>query len=115
MNCLESLGDMYYWGLYVDEDREKAFSLYDKSIEEGNISLYYKIGKLYEEDSNLKMALVNYLKGHNNGDLKSTQRLGIMYYNGDGVNIDKKKALTYMKTAIESEDPHSLYVIGVAI
>lgn len=114
MNCLESLGDMYYWGLYVDEDREKAFSLYDKSIEEGNISLYYKIGKLYEEDNNLKMALVNYLKGHNNGDLKSTQRLGIMYYNGDGVNIDKKKALTYMKTAIESEDPHSLYVIGVA-
>ncbi|WP_195429880.1 tetratricopeptide repeat protein [Clostridium sp. D46t1_190503_E9] len=114
MNCLESLGDMYYWGLYVDEDREKAFSLYDKSIESGNISLYYKLGKLYEEDNNIKMALVNYLKGHGNGDLKSTQRLGIMYYNGDGVEIDKKKALTYMKAAIEGEDPHSLYVIGVA-
>ncbi len=114
MNCLESLGDMYYWGLYVDEDREKAFSLYDKSIEAGNISLYYKLGKLYEEDNNIKMALVNYLKGHGNGDLKSTQRLGIMYYNGDGVEIDKKKALTYMKAAIEGEDPHSLYVIGVA-
>lgn len=114
MNCLESLGDMYYWGLYVNEDKEKAFSLYSKSIEEGNISLYYKLGKLYEEDNNLKMALVNYLKGHNNGDLKSTQRLGIMYYNGEGVDIDKKKALSYMKLAIENEDPHSLYVIGVA-
>lgn len=114
MNCLESLGDMYYWGLHVNEDKEKAFSLYDKSIEEGNISLYYKLGKLYEEDNNLKMALVNYFKGHNNGDLKSTQRLGIMYYNGEGVNIDKKKALNYMKLATESGDPHSLYVIGIA-
>ncbi|WP_409193807.1 tetratricopeptide repeat protein, partial [Clostridium perfringens] len=60
------------------------------------------------------MALLNYLKGHNNGDLKSTQRLGIIYYNGEGVEMDKKKALYYMKLATEGEDPHSLYVIGVA-
>jgi uncharacterized protein len=114
LNCLDSLGDMYYWGLYVDEDKEKAFSLYFKSIEEGNIALYYKVGKLYEEDNNFEMALLNYLKGHNNGDLKSTQRLGIIYYNGEGVEMDKKKALYYMKLATEGEDPHSLYVIGVA-
>lgn len=114
ISCLESLGDMYYWGLYVDEDKEKAFSLYDKSIEEGNTSLYYKVGKLYEEENKFEMALLNYLKGHNNGDLKSTQRLGIMYYNGEIVEIDKRKALTYMKLATESEDPHSLYVIGIA-
>ncbi|WP_409193641.1 tetratricopeptide repeat protein, partial [Clostridium perfringens] len=78
LNCLDSLGDMYYWGLHVDEDKEKAFSLYFKSIEEGNIALYYKVGKLYEEDNNFEMALLNYLKGHNNGDLISTQRLGII-------------------------------------
>ena len=48
-NCLESLADMYYWGLYVKEDKEKAFSLYDESIKEGNSNIYYKLGKLYED------------------------------------------------------------------
>lgn len=115
MNCLESLGDMYYLGVYADKDNEKAISLYNKSIEQGNISLYYKIGKIYEDENDIKMALVNYLKGHNNGDLKSTEKLGIMYYNGDGVDIDKKKALAYMKLAVEeSKNPHSFYVLGIA-
>lgn len=113
-NCLESLGDMYYWGLYVKEDKEMAFSLYNQSIEEGNISLYYKIGKLYEEQDNLEKALISYYKGHGNGDIKSTQRLGVMYLNGDGVNVDKKKALKYIKVSVEAGEPHSLYVMGLA-
>ncbi|GAB6168358.1 hypothetical protein JCM1393_08180 [Clostridium carnis] len=114
INCLDSLGDMYYFGFYVDEDRENAFELYKESIENGNIELYYKVGKLYEEDNNIELALVNYLKGHNNGDLKSTQRLGIMYFNGEGVKKDKQKSLEYMKIAATDGDAHSLYVLGVA-
>lgn len=114
-NCLESLGDMYYWGLYVKEDKEKAFSLYKQSIDEGNISMYYKLGKLYEEEDNLEQALLNYYKGHGNGDIKSTQRLGVMYLNGDGVKADKKKALEYIKSAVEAGDAHSIYIIGLAL
>lgn len=113
MDCLEAIGDMYYNGIYLDEDREKAFSHYNRSIDEGNIKIYYKLGKIYEEEDNIEMALLNYLKGHNNGELKSTQRLGIMYYNGEGVEKDEEKALQYMEKAIEGEDPHSIYVIGV--
>ena len=112
-NCLESLGDMYYWGLHVSEDREKAFSLYDQSIEEGNISIYYKLGKLYEEENNLEQALVNYYKGYGHGDINSTQRLGVMYLNGIGVKKDKKKALEYIEIAVESGDHHSLYIMGL--
>ncbi|MDV4150684.1 tetratricopeptide repeat protein [Clostridium sp. AL.422] len=112
-HCLESLGDMYYWGLYVEEDKEKAFSLYDKSIEEGNASLYYKIGKLHEENENFEEALLNYYKGHGNGDVKCTQRLGVMYLDGKGVNSDKVKGFEYIKTAAESGDSHSLYIMGL--
>ncbi|WP_300383756.1 tetratricopeptide repeat protein [Clostridium sp.] len=113
IECLEAIGDMYYNGIYLDEDREKAFYYYNKSIEEGNIKIYYKLGKIYEEEENIEISLLNYLKGHNNGDLKATQKLGIMYYNGEGVEKDEEKALKYMEIAIEGEDPHSLYVIGV--
>lgn len=113
LNCLEGLGDMYLEGLEVDKDNEKALYYYLKSAEEGNAKAYYKIGKLYEEEKNYEMALVNYLKGHNNEDLRATQRLGIMYYNGEGVKRDDEKAIDYMKKAIVDKDPHSLYLIGV--
>ncbi|WP_294364887.1 sel1 repeat family protein [uncultured Clostridium sp.] len=114
-NCLESLGDMYYWGLYVKEDKEKAFSLYKDSIEEGNVSLYYKLGKLYEQEDNLEEALVNYYKGDENGDISSTQRLGVMYLNGEGVIEDKEKGLEYIKKAVKVGDANSIYILGVAL
>lgn len=113
-SCLESLGDMYYWGLHVKENKEKAFSLYSKSIEEGNISLYYKVGKLYEAEEKLERALLNYYKGHGNGDIKSTQRLGVMYINGEGVKQDRKKGIEYIKVAVDGGDTHSIYILGLA-
>lgn len=114
-NCLESLGDMYYWGLYVKEDKEKAFSLYKDSIKEGNVSLYYKLGKLYEQEDNLEEALVNYYKGDENGDISSTQRLGVMYLNGEGVIEDKEKGLEYIKKAVKVGDANSIYILGIAL
>ncbi len=114
-NCLESLGDMYYWGLYVKEDKKKAFSLYDDSINEGNVSLYYKLGKLYEEEDNLEEALINYYKGHENGNINSTQRLGVMYLNGEGVNEDREKGLEYLKKAVKVGDSNSIYILGLVL
>ncbi|MBE6052380.1 MAG: sel1 repeat family protein [Clostridium sartagoforme] len=112
-NCLESLGDMYYWGLYVNQDKEKAFSLYNESIKEGNIDVYYKLGKIYEEEGNLEEAVSLFYKGYENGDVKSTQRLGAIYLNGEGVISDKKKGLEYIKIAAEAGDSNSLYIIGL--
>lgn len=114
-NCLESLADMYYWGLYVKEDKEKAFSLYDESIKQGNSNLYYKLGKLYEDEGDFEKSLLNYTKGHESGDINATQRLGVMYLNGDGVNIDKEKGLEYIKDAVKAGDSNSIYVLGVAL
>lgn len=115
MNCLESLGDMYYWGLYVNEDKEKAFSLYKESIDEGNINLYYKLGKLYEDEGNIEEALLNYNKGHKNGDINCTQRLGVMHLNGEGVKEDREKGLEYLKKAVQFGNSNSLFILGVAL
>lgn len=115
MNCLESLGDMYYWGLYIKEDRDKAFSLYKESIDEGNINLYYKLGKLYEDEGNIEEALSNYNKGHENGDINSTQRLGVIYLNGEGVKEDREKGLEYIKKAVQFGNSNSLFILGVAL
>ena len=114
-NCLEGLGDMYYWGLHVKEDKEKAFSLYEKSIEQGNTGLYYKVGKLYESEGNLERALLNYYKGHGNGDIKSSKRLGVMYLNGEVLKEDREKGLEYIKIAVDAGDADSLYIMGLSI
>lgn len=112
-SCLESLGDMYYWGLYVDEDKEKAYELYNKSIEKGNKKLYYKIGKLYEDEEKIDEALEYFLRGHNSGDIRATQKIGLMYYNGEGVRKDIKKSLEYIRLAAEERDSNALYVLGI--
>lgn len=112
-NCLEAVGDMYYLGIYMNKDLKMAFSLYEKSIKQGNTNLYHKIGSLYEKENNIDLALESYIMGHNSGDIKCTQRLAIMYYNGEGVKRDKNIALSYIKLANENEDPYSLYILGM--
>lgn len=109
---LELLGDMYYNGLYVNKDKDKAIELYNKSIEEGNIEVYYKLGLIYEEERDMKNALINYYKGHGNEVIKCTQRLGILYYNGDLVIKNEEKALELFKISAEYGDSYSLYFIG---
>lgn len=112
--ALERLGDMYYSGFYVDEDKKKAFKLYKESIDLGNTELYYKLGKIYEEEGKYKTAINYYRKGHEKNDVRATQKLGVMYYNGDLVERDVKKSLEYMEVASKGKEPHSLYVMGVA-
>ncbi|MGL5084840.1 MAG: tetratricopeptide repeat protein [Clostridium sp.] len=113
-SALESLGDMYYFGFYVDEDKKKAFKLYKESIEGGNVDLYYKLGKIYEDEGKYKSAINYYKKGHKNNDVRSTQKLGVIFYNGENVVKDIKKSLEYMEVAAQSNEPHALYVMGVA-
>lgn len=112
--AIERLGDMYYFGFYVDEDKKKAFKLYKESIELGNTELYYKLGKIYEDEGKYKTAINYYKKGHENNDVRATQKLGVMYYNGKLVEKDVKKSLEYMEVASKEKEPHALYVMGIA-
>lgn len=114
LNCIESLADMYLKGLYVDKDVKKALELYNLSIDYGSFELYFKVGKIYEDEKLINEAVDVYELGHAQGDLKCTQRLGVMYYNGEGVKRDLNKAISYMEIAAEKKAPHAMYVLGVA-
>lgn len=112
--CLEGLGDLYYYGLHVDEDKAKAFEYYDKSIQKGNL-IFYKVGKLYESQLDMEKAIEYYTRGHKMGDIKSTQKLGVLYYNGIGVKKDVTKALYYIDIAADKDETHALYVKGSSL
>ncbi|MCQ2969406.1 MAG: sel1 repeat family protein, partial [Clostridium sp.] len=113
LNCLESLADMYLNGLYVEKDKNKALELYNLSIDYGSFQLYFKVGKIYEEENLMEQAISFYKQGHEFGDLRCTQRLGVIYYNGEGVSRDLNKSIEYMQVAAKNNAPHAMYVLGV--
>ncbi len=113
-DCIESLADMYYSGLYVDKDVMKALDLYNKSIECGNTKIFFKVGKIYEDENMIDEAIDLYDMGSKYGDLKCIQRLGIMYYNGESVKRDTEKAIKYIEVAAENKAPHAMYMIAIA-
>lgn len=113
-NCIESLAEMYLKGLNVKKDTYAALELYNKAIEFGDKSLYFKVGKIYEEEGMIKQAIATYEEGNNQGNLKCTQRLGVMYYNGEGVKKNLEKAIEYMEVAAAKKEPHAMYVLAVA-
>lgn len=113
-NCIESLAGMYLKGLGIKKDICTAIELYNKAIEFGDKSLYFKVGKVYEDQELINQAVLIYEKGHSEGNLKCTQRLGVMYYNGEGVEKDLEKAIEYMAVAAAKKEPHAMYVLAVA-
>lgn len=113
-NCIESLAEMYLKGLYVKKDIYTALELYNKAIEFGDLSLYFKVGKIYEDEGLVSQAISIYEQGHDEGNLKCTQRLGIMYYNAEGVKRNLEKAIEYMEIAAAKKESHAMYVLAVA-
>ena len=113
-NCIESLGDMYINGLYVNRNVSYGLELYEKCIDYGNKELFYKIGKVYEDEGLIRQAIASYSAGYDSGDIKCTQRLGIIYYNGEGVVRDIDRAIKYMEVAADKKAPHAMYMLGIA-
>lgn len=113
-NCIESLAEMYLKGLNVKRDVYTALELYNRALEFGDRSIYFKVGKVYEDEGLINQAISIYNQGHEEGNLKCTQRLGIMYYNGEGVEKDLERAMEYMEIAAAKKEPHAMYVLAVA-
>lgn len=113
-NCVESLAEMYLKGLHVKKDLYAAIELYNKAIEFGDKSIYFKLGKLYEDEGLIEQAISTYEEGHEKGNLKCTQRLGIMYYNGEGIERNLEKSIEYIEFAATKKEPHAMYVLAVA-
>ena len=105
---------MYLKGLHVKKDLYSAIELYNKAIEFGDKSIYFKLGKLYEDEGLINQAISTYEEGHEEGNLKCTQRLGIMYYNGEGIERNLEKAIEYIEFAAARKEPHAMYVLAVA-
>ncbi|AFI03928.1 tetratricopeptide repeat protein [Helicobacter cetorum] len=111
------------WAYKVD-DRKQASAYFDKSAtywqkvgEMGEFIGYFNAGRLYESAGamagkdkikgvkiNEQKAFECFLKAANMGDTKSCLKVGVAYYDGNGVEKDYTKAFEYFHEVIKKEN-----------
>lgn len=100
---------------YENKDYEKGMTLLHKSADKGNPAAMNYIGIAYKNGNgvtkNLDEALKWYDKG-SRGLLHSSRNIAGIYFDGDGVSQDHKKAMAYYRKSAAKGDTHSMIKIA---
>ena len=98
-----ALGLFYLFGLGVQQDHAKAFELFSKAAEKGNIDAVAGLGAMYlkgyEVRENPAKALELISRAANEGSAFGQTLLGAMYAQGNGVPQDFRKARELFRKA----------------
>lgn len=116
--CQYLLGDLYFDGKGVPQDKEKAFMLFLSAANNGVVEAQYKVGVCYEIGSgvpkNVYTSFSWYKKAADNGNVISMYFVGIAYASGSGVEKDEREAVKWFKTAMDADgaDPKTKSIRG---
>jgi TPR repeat protein len=91
-------------------DFTTAFQLYQKAAEMGHAEAQFKIGQLYLKEGvtqNKDKALEAFEKVAETGDRVAAFNLGMKYLNGDGVAVNKAKAVQWFEKAFKSDSEYA--------
>lgn len=113
-----NLGLMYENGLGTEKDLAKAVSYYRQAADLGYPPAFYHLGVLVGSgDADLgDIDPVGLLETAGaEGNIDALYRLGVMYYDGDGVEQSFDMASQYFRAGCEFENPECMYNIGVMI
>lgn len=114
--AINNLGILYQKGIGVEQDVEKAQSLYLRAANLGFTNAQVNLGNLYFNsegvDENLKEAARWYTAAARGGHLRAQYYLAQMYDHGDGVDEDHSTALKWYVSAADGGLPEAKYVVG---
>lgn len=118
-----SLANLYYYGNGVEKDLSQAFLWYRKSSEQGQPYAPYAVAQMYDKGEYVsqseetaqryyKAALSGFLEleSKDQADDNLYYKLGAMYKNGLGTEIDIPKAIEYFEKS--TENMWSTYQLG---
>ena len=118
-----SLANLYYYGNGVEKDLSQAFLWYRKSSEQGQPYAPYAVAQMYDKGEYVsqseetaqryyKVALSGFLELESKGQADDNlyYKLGAMYKNGLGTEIDIPKAIEYFEKS--AENMWSTYQLG---
>ena len=115
-----SLGNLYYYGNGTDKDLSQAFQWYMKSAEQGQPYASYSIAQMYnkgeyvsQSEENAQRYYKNALSGFleleskDQADDNLFYKMGTMYKNGLGTDIDMDKAINYFMRSAEMNNTNA--------
>ena len=115
-----TLGNLYYYGNGTDKDLSQAFQWYMKSAEQGQPYASYSIAQMYnkgeyvsQSEENAQRYYKNALSGFleleskDQADDNLFYKMGTMYKNGLGTDIDMDKAINYFMRSAEMNNTNA--------
>ncbi len=111
-----TLGNMYYEGLYVQENMSQAISYWETAHENGYVDATNSLGWVYENgvgvEQDYAKAIEYYESAVEAGDGVAMCYLGNMYFDGAGVEQDYAKALEYYQASYDSGEVRAAALVG---
>lgn len=100
-----TLGNWYFYGQCVEEDKAEAVKLYRYAAERGFAESQLYLGYCYAKGLGVKTdhkeAFKWYMMAADQGNIVACYNLGLYYERGDGVEKDKKEALNWYTKAAD--------------
>ena len=99
-----------------DPEYDKAFELYEKSKNMGDLASMYMLGQMYihglgvEKDVDKGIEL--YETAANAGYVPAMRYLGQIYADGDIAEKDKEKSMAWFEKAVALNDPDAYFTLG---
>ncbi len=111
------LAKVYYSGEGDDENKERGFSLYERTVSTETAEQKFALADKYDrglgdfpQDSG--RALHWFRKAAEQGHAKAQQRLAKMYYNGEGVTENKERAFYWYEKGVSVETAEQKFALA---
>jgi TPR repeat protein len=111
----EALANFYMHGYGVEQDYVRALRLYERTAKHGSATAQYKTGIMYIlgiGKKNLDRG-VNWLEwAVKNEHYQSAYTLGLMYYHGENLPLNRKKAIKWLDIAAKNGHEQAQFTLG---
>ena len=114
----QELGFYYQYGLmFLSQDHRKAFELYTKACNGGNVEGCFSVGQYLSEGIGVRQdkirAAAFYTKACDGGSALGCFNLGVMYDNGEGFRQDKFKAVEFYTKACDGGGAEGCFNLAI--
>ena len=110
------LGDCYFWGEGIREDKREAVKWYLLAAGQGDAEAQRILGDCYSWGEGIREdkseAVKWYRLAAGQGNAEAQWRLGACYYFGTGIREDKQEAVKWFRLAAEQEDAEAQWMLG---
>ena len=110
------LGDCYFWGEGIREDKSEAVKWYRLAAEQGDAEAQRILGACYYFGTGIREdkreAVKWYRLAAEQKNSAAQWMLGVCYYVGEGIREDKREAVKWFRLAAEQEDAEAQWMLG---